>query len=91
MSDCINNGINIIYVLTQFNSQSINLHIDRTYNLVGGIGSFIEVHFFFCYRELIFCFHLNHDRLEICYVRYWQQLKHSVNREISGFRVLSML
>ncbi|CAL5194894.1 unnamed protein product [Lathyrus oleraceus] len=46
MSNCINSGINKIYVLTQFNSQSLNRHIARTYNLGGGVncgGSFIEV------------------------------------------------
>jgi len=47
MSNCINSDINKIYVLTQFNSQSLNRHIARTYNLGGGVncgGSFIEVH-----------------------------------------------
>ncbi|AES82317.2 glucose-1-phosphate adenylyltransferase large subunit 1 [Medicago truncatula] len=46
MSNCINSEINKIYVLTQFNSQSLNRHIARTYNLGGGVncgGSFIEV------------------------------------------------
>ncbi|KAK7284495.1 hypothetical protein RJT34_19241 [Clitoria ternatea] len=46
MSNCINSGINKIYVLTQFNSQSLNRHIARTYNLGGGInfgGGFVEV------------------------------------------------
>ncbi|KAK7379124.1 hypothetical protein VNO80_04577 [Phaseolus coccineus] len=46
MSNCINSGINKIYVLTQFNSQSLNRHIARTYNLGGCInfgGGFVEV------------------------------------------------
>jgi len=46
MSNCINSGINKIYVLTQYNSQSLNRHIARTYNLGGCInfgGGFVEV------------------------------------------------
>ncbi|XP_027188390.1 glucose-1-phosphate adenylyltransferase large subunit 1-like isoform X1 [Cicer arietinum] len=46
MSNCINSGIDKIYVLTQFNSRSLNRHIARTYSFGGGInsrGSFIEV------------------------------------------------
>lgn len=31
MSNCINSGINKIFVLTQFNSASLNRHIYRTY------------------------------------------------------------
>jgi len=31
MSNCINSGINKIFVLTQFNSASLNRHIARTY------------------------------------------------------------
>lgn len=59
MSNCINSGINKIYVLTQFNSQSLNRHIARTYNLGGGVncgGSFIEVHLFFVTVNYIFYF-----------------------------------
>lgn len=37
MSNCINSGIHNIYILTQFNSQSLNRHIARTYNTGGGI------------------------------------------------------
>ncbi|XP_061366227.1 glucose-1-phosphate adenylyltransferase large subunit 2, chloroplastic-like [Gastrolobium bilobum] len=46
MSNCINSGINKIYVLTQFNSQSLNRHIARAYNFGNGInfgGGFVEV------------------------------------------------
>eukprot|EP00803_Ostreobium_quekettii_P010484 evm.model.scf_759EXC.1 EVM.evm.TU.scf_759EXC.1 scf_759EXC:10418-14725(-) len=32
ISNCINSGINKIYVLTQFNSTSLNRHVGRTYN-----------------------------------------------------------
>ncbi|KAF8690557.1 hypothetical protein HU200_040920 [Digitaria exilis] len=38
MSNCINSKINKIYVLTQFNSQSLNRHIARTYNFGEGGG-----------------------------------------------------
>ncbi|GAB2212366.1 hypothetical protein Droror1_Dr00020327 [Drosera rotundifolia] len=36
MSNCINSGINKVYILTQFNSASLNRHLARAYNL--GIG-----------------------------------------------------
>ena len=32
MSNCINSGISKIYILTQFNSTSLNRHLARTYN-----------------------------------------------------------
>ncbi|KAE8662428.1 Glucose-1-phosphate adenylyltransferase large subunit 2 [Hibiscus syriacus] len=46
MSNCINSGINKIYILTQFNSQSLNRHIARTYNNGNGVNfgdGFVEV------------------------------------------------
>ncbi|XWS76765.1 hypothetical protein CRYUN_Cryun01aG0205700 [Craigia yunnanensis] len=46
MSNCINSGINKIYILTQFNSQSLNRHIARTYSLGNGVNfgdGFVEV------------------------------------------------
>ncbi|KAK1320959.1 hypothetical protein QJS10_CPA03g02388 [Acorus calamus] len=46
MSNCINSGINKIYILTQFNSQSLNRHIARTYNFSNGVhfgDGFVEV------------------------------------------------
>ncbi|XWS46347.1 hypothetical protein CRYUN_Cryun14cG0057600 [Craigia yunnanensis] len=46
MSNCINSGITKIYILTQFNSQSLNRHIARTYNLGNGVNfgdGFVEV------------------------------------------------
>lgn len=46
MSNCINSGLNKIYILTQFNSQSLNRHIARTYNLGSGMNfgdGFVEV------------------------------------------------
>jgi glucose-1-phosphate adenylyltransferase len=44
ISNCINSGINKIYVLTQFNSASLNRHLTQTYNLSAGFGQgFVEV------------------------------------------------
>ena len=44
VSNCINAGIEKIYILTQFNSQSLNRHLSRTYNLSSGFsGGFVEV------------------------------------------------
>ena len=44
ISNCINSGINKIYALTQFNSQSLNRHLSLTYNLSSGFSSgFVEV------------------------------------------------
>ncbi|KAI8015239.1 hypothetical protein LOK49_LG05G03671 [Camellia lanceoleosa] len=46
MSNCINSGIRKIFILTQFNSFSLNRHIARTYNLGNGItfgDGFVEV------------------------------------------------
>ena len=44
ISDCINSSIEKMYVLTQFNSASLNRHIGRTYNLNGPFGQgFVEV------------------------------------------------
>lgn len=43
VSNCINSEIHKIYVLTQFNSASLNRHIARTYNFSGFIEGFVEV------------------------------------------------
>ena len=44
ISNCINSEINKIYVLTQFNSASLNRHLTMTFNLSGGFGQgFVEV------------------------------------------------
>ncbi|KAL6494816.1 Glucose-1-phosphate adenylyltransferase large subunit 1 [Orobanche gracilis] len=45
MSNCINSGINKIFVLTQFNSASLNRHISRTYtgNGVSFGDGYVEV------------------------------------------------
>jgi glucose-1-phosphate adenylyltransferase len=44
VSNCINSGIQKIYALTQFNSQSLNRHLSLTYNLSTSFGGgFVEV------------------------------------------------
>ncbi|XP_043724323.1 glucose-1-phosphate adenylyltransferase large subunit 3, chloroplastic/amyloplastic-like isoform X2 [Telopea speciosissima] len=46
MSNCINSGINKVYILTQFNSASLNRHIARAYNFGNGVSfgdGFVEV------------------------------------------------
>ncbi|MFM7436214.1 MAG: glucose-1-phosphate adenylyltransferase [Vulcanococcus sp.] len=44
ISNCINSGIIKMYVLTQFNSASLNRHLTQSYNLSAGFGQgFVEV------------------------------------------------
>ena len=43
VSNCINSEIYKIYVLTQFNSASLNRHITRAYNFSGFNDGFVEV------------------------------------------------
>ncbi len=44
ISNCINSNINKMYVLTQFNSASLNRHLSQTYNLSAPFGQgFVEV------------------------------------------------
>lgn len=38
MSNCINSGINKIFILTQFNSTSLNRHLANTYNFGNGVN-----------------------------------------------------
>lgn len=43
ISNCINSGLNRIYVLTQFNSVSLHRHIRRTYTFDAYSGGFVEI------------------------------------------------
>ncbi|KXZ49415.1 hypothetical protein GPECTOR_21g641 [Gonium pectorale] len=47
LSNCINSGISKIYILTQFNSTSLNRHLGRAYNMGSGVrfggDGFVEV------------------------------------------------
>lgn len=43
LSNCINSGLNRIYVLTQFNSVSLHRHIRRTYNFDMYSEGFVEI------------------------------------------------
>jgi glucose-1-phosphate adenylyltransferase len=43
LSNCLNSGLNRIYVLTQFNSVSLHRHIRRTYNFDTFSEGFVEI------------------------------------------------
>lgn len=43
ISNCINSGFNRIYILTQFNSASLHLHVARTYQFDNFSDGFVEV------------------------------------------------
>ncbi|QQS46195.1 MAG: glucose-1-phosphate adenylyltransferase [Acidobacteriota bacterium] len=43
VSNCINSGLHYIYVLTQFNSASLNQHIARTYRFSRFSDGFVEI------------------------------------------------
>jgi glucose-1-phosphate adenylyltransferase len=43
ISNCINAGFNQIYILTQFNSASLHLHISRTYSFDSFSRGFVEI------------------------------------------------
>ena len=43
LSNCINSGVQRIYVLTQFNSVSLHRHIRRTYTFDPFNGGFVEI------------------------------------------------
>jgi glucose-1-phosphate adenylyltransferase len=43
ISNCINAGFNQIYILTQFNSASLHLHISRTYTFDSFSKGYVEI------------------------------------------------
>lgn len=43
ISNCINSGLRQIYVLTQFNSASLHLHIARAYRFDSFSNGFVEI------------------------------------------------
>jgi len=43
ISNCINSGLNQIFILTQFNSESLNRHVRRTYQLDTFSKGFVEI------------------------------------------------
>ncbi len=43
ISNCINSGFKQIYILTQFNSASLHMHIARAYNFDTFSGGFVEI------------------------------------------------
>jgi glucose-1-phosphate adenylyltransferase len=54
MSNCLNSGINKIYILTQYNSASLNRHLAHTYNFGNGVNfgnGYVEVtHVHTCFK-----------------------------------------
>jgi glucose-1-phosphate adenylyltransferase len=43
ISNCINSGLNRIYILTQYNSTSLHRHVRRSYNFDPFNGGFVEI------------------------------------------------
>ena len=43
LSNCINSGVQRIYVMTQFNSVSLHRHIRRTYRFDAFSGGYVEI------------------------------------------------
>ncbi len=43
ISNCLNSGLNKVFVLTQFNSESLNKHISRSYQLDPFFGGYVEI------------------------------------------------
>ncbi|MCK4851941.1 MAG: glucose-1-phosphate adenylyltransferase [Candidatus Omnitrophica bacterium] len=43
ISNCLNSGLRKIYILTQFNSESLNKHISRTYKMEPFSKGFVEI------------------------------------------------
>ena len=43
ISNCINAGFNQVYILTQFNSASLHLHVARTYNFDSFSKGFVQI------------------------------------------------
>jgi len=43
VSNCLNSGFNNIYILTQFNSESLNKHISKSYKLDPFSKGFVEI------------------------------------------------
>lgn len=92
MSNCINSGIRKIFILTQFNSFSLNRHLSRTYNFGNGVNfgdGFVEVrlHFPSPHHTLI----LSSCMLIFLLVRFLLQPKLPEMQERNGFRELLML
>lgn len=97
MSNCINSGIRKIFILTQFNSFSLNRHLSRTYNFGNGVNfgdGFVEVRYH-CPPAPSYIFIYVDFSLEVLpplgMIRFLLQLKLLEMQERNGFRVLLML
>lgn len=68
MSNCINSGIRKIFILTQFNSFSLNRHLSRTYSFGNGMNfgdGFVEVGCCYVWKEVLI------SELSRCCMRNW--------------------
>lgn len=99
MSNCINSCINKIFVLTQFNSASLNRHLARTYfgNGINFGDGFVEVYitiWFLSKTFLCFFFFSGFDailKVKSYCIRFWLLHKLPVKRGRSGFKEPQML
>ncbi len=82
VSNCLNSGLNRIYILTQFLSESLNKHISRTYKMDPFTKGFIEIMAAEQSMEGVEWFQGTADAVRRC-------LKHFNNPEIKYIFVLS--
>lgn len=94
MSNCINSGIRKIFILTQFNSFSLNRHLSRTYNFGNGVNfgdGFVEVIPLHPIRlDISLLWYLQLKRFPLGKIRFLLQLKLPEMQERNGFRELLM-
>jgi len=82
ISNCINSGIRKIYVLTQFNSASLNRHISRTYQFDDFSRGFVEILAAEQTVETERWFQGTADAVR-------RQLRHIMDNEVTHFLILS--
>ncbi len=82
ISNCINSGIRKIYVLTQFNSASLNRHISRTYQFDAFSRGFVEILAAEQTIETEKWYQGTADAVR-------RQLRHIVDKEVTHFLILS--
>jgi glucose-1-phosphate adenylyltransferase len=82
ISNCINSGIRKIYVLTQFNSASLNRHISRTYQFDAFSQGFVEILAAEQTIETEKWYQGTADAVR-------RQLRHIVDKEVTHFLILS--
>lgn len=82
VSNCINSGIRKIFVLTQFNSASLNRHISKTYRFDDFSGGFVEILAAEQTIETERWFQGTADAVR-------RQLRHIIDGEVTHFLILS--